>query len=98
MKIDERKPLADQGVGAVPVVPAAIAAGAPVALGSADRVSVSDTARELARLRAELGGVDVLRQERVTGLRAVMAKGNYSADFQNVARKFLREILGQLLS
>ena len=28
----------------------------------------------------------------------VMAKGNYSADIQDVARQFLRELLGQLLA
>ena len=34
----------------------------------------------------------------MTGLRAVMAKGNYSPDIQDVARQFLRELLGQLLA
>jgi flagellar biosynthesis anti-sigma factor FlgM len=97
MKIHERKPLPDPVVASVPGAHGG-ALPASAATGSRDRVSVSETARELARLRTELGAVDVLRPERVTGLRAVMAKGNYSADFENVARKLLRELLGQLLS
>jgi hypothetical protein len=32
----------------------------------------------------------------VRGLQAVMAKGQYSADIRDVARKLLREILGQV--
>ncbi len=66
--------------------------------GAADRVSVSDVGRLLAGLKAEVGPLDVLREEKVTGLRAVMAKGNYSADIQDVARQFLRELLGELLA
>jgi anti-sigma28 factor (negative regulator of flagellin synthesis) len=54
--------------------------------------------RLLAGLKAEVGPLDVLREEKVTGLRAVMATGNYSADIQDVARQFLRELLGQLLA
>jgi hypothetical protein len=60
-------------------------------------VSVSDAARELARLRAEVGDLDAIRGEAVSGLSAVMAKGQYSADFRMVAQKVLRELLGELL-
>ena len=66
--------------------------------GAADRVSVSDMGHLLAGLKAEVGPLDVLREEKVTRLRAVMAKGTYSADIQDVARQFLRELLGQLLA
>lgn len=78
--------------------------GGPTGRGSvaprraADRVSVSDMGHLLAGLKAEVGPLDVLREEKVTGLRAVMAKGNYSPDIQDVARQFLRELLGQLLA
>ena len=41
---------------------------------------------------------DVPREEKVTRLRAVIAQGNYSADIQDVARRFLRELLGELLA
>jgi len=54
--------------------------------------------RLLAGLKAEVGPLDVLREEKVTRLRAVMGEGNYGADIQDVARQFLRELLGQLLA
>ena len=41
--------------------------------------------------------VDAIRQEKVQGLRAVMAKGQYSADLEDVARALLRDVLGGLL-
>ena len=66
--------------------------------GDPDRVSVSDMDGLLAGLKAEVGPLDVLREEKVTRLRAVMAEGNYGADIQDVARQFLRELLGQLLA
>ena len=97
MKVDDRKgPQGLSGPGAIQ--PAAGTVGlseTPVA----DQVSVSDTARRLAQLRAELGDVSVegIRQEKVEGLRAVMAKGQYSADLEDVAQKLLRDVLGGLL-
>ena len=92
MKVNEPKVLLYPRFGG----PTGRASGAPP--GAADRVGVSDTDRLLAGLKAEVGPLDVLREEKVTGLRAVMAKGNYSADIQDVARQFLRELLGQLLA
>ena len=65
---------------------------------AADPFSVSDRGRLLAGLKGEVGPLDVLREEKVTALRAMMAKGSYSADIQDVAREFLRELLGQLLA
>ena len=102
MKINDGKgvqgPLLD-GSGAVRPAPAAGAdrhgdAGVP----TADQVSVSETARKLAQLHAEVGDPAAVRQERVEGLRAVMAKGQYSADIGRVAEQFLRETLGGLLA
>ncbi len=78
--------------------------GGPTGRGSvaprraADRVSVSDMGRLLVSLKGELGPLDVLREEKVSGLRAALAKGDYSADIQDVAREFLRELLGELLA
>ena len=92
MKVNEPKVLLYPRFGG----PTGRASGAPA--GAADRVGVSDTDRLLAGLKAEVGPLDVLREEKVRGLRAVMAKGNYSADIQDVARQFLRELLGQLLA
>jgi len=99
MKVDDRKGLQGPRVsGPGAIQPAAGAAG-PSGTPATDQVSVSDTARRLAQLRAEVGDVSVetVRQEKVQGLRAVMAKGQYSADLENVARKLLREVLGGLL-
>ena len=93
MKIDERKGVLDPLVGVLP----GHGVGATALSGARDRVSVSETARELVHLRAELGGVELLRMEKVTGLRAVMAKGSYSSDVRDVSRKLLRELLGQLV-
>jgi len=61
-----------------------------------DLVSVSSTAREMAILRLGVGPLDLLRPERVSGLRTLMAEGSYSADFRNVARDFLCDLLGLL--
>jgi hypothetical protein len=92
MKVNEPKVLLHPRFGG----PIGRVPGAPARAG--DRVSVSDAGRLLAGLKAEVGPLDTLREEKVTGLRAVMAKGNYSADIQDVARQFLRELLGQLLA
>jgi anti-sigma28 factor (negative regulator of flagellin synthesis) len=97
MRVNGRKELPNplvSGVGAARRGPLAAPATAAAA---DDQVSVSESARQLAILRIGVGNVSLVREEKVTGLRAVMAKGQYSADFQNVARDFLRELLGQLL-
>ena len=99
MKVDDRKgPQQPIVSGAGAIQPAAGTAG-PSGTPATDQVSVSDTARRLAQLRAEVGDVSVegIRQEKVEGLRAVMAKGQYSADLEDVARKLLRDALGGLL-
>jgi flagellar biosynthesis anti-sigma factor FlgM len=69
-------------------------AGAP----AGDQVSVSDTARHLAQLRVQVGDPHAVRQDRVASLQSVMAKGQYSADIGDVAEKFLREKLGEILA
>lgn len=97
MKINERKGVVDPAVaGSVGRPDGAAAAPEPPA--AADRVSVSDAARDLARLRSEVGDVNTVSADKVSGLSAVMAKGQYSADVRQVAAKVLRSILGDLLS
>ena len=99
MKVDDRKgPQEARLSGPGAIQPAAGAAG-PSGTPATDHVSVSDTARRLAQLRAELGDVSVetIREAKVQGLRAVMAKGQYSADIEDVARKLLRDVVGGLL-
>ena len=51
-----------------------------------------------AGLASEVGSLDRLREEKVTGLRALVATGAYSANVQDVARWFLRELLEELLA
>jgi flagellar biosynthesis anti-sigma factor FlgM len=94
MKIDERTVLLDPRLRGVLEARRGLAEFAPPAR---DRVSVSDAARDLVQLRAALGEIDAPRQEKVTALRAMMAKGSYGADPEQVARKLLREVLGELL-
>ena len=90
MKVNEPKVLRHPRVGGP--------TGPPTPAWAADRVSVSDAGRLLAGLKSEVGSLELVREEKVTGLRAVMAKGNYSADIQDVARQFLRELLTELLA
>ena len=100
MKVDDRKGLQTPAVGALGAVQPAAGTAGPSAPSTTDQVSVSDTARQLAQLKAEVGDVaqvDATRQEKIQGLRAVMAKGQYSADIEDVARKLLRQVVGDLL-
>ena len=60
-------------------------------------MKTSDIAPEFVRLQAEVGDVDTLREEKVSGLQAVVESGAYRAELHHVARKLLQEILGQIL-
>jgi flagellar biosynthesis anti-sigma factor FlgM len=100
MKIQERKGVLDPRLGGPDAIqadgPGTTAAPSPGG-SDADQVSVSELGRELARLRTEVGNVGDVREDKVRGLQAVMAKGQYSADIRDVARKLLQEILGQVV-
>jgi anti-sigma28 factor (negative regulator of flagellin synthesis) len=63
---------------------------------TADRVELSGDARTLAGLRAEIGPLDEVREERVAGLRAVVGTGAYRVATEVVARDFLVDELGGL--
>ena len=100
MKINEQKGVLDSHLGGPDAVrqrsgttPAPGRLEAP----AGDRVSVSDGARELARLRAAVGDVDGIRSERVEALRAEVSAGRYQVDLEATARKLLGELLGELL-
>jgi anti-sigma28 factor (negative regulator of flagellin synthesis) len=98
MKIHDRKGVLDPRVGGPDAIQSESLRGpAAPGPGSPDQVSVSELGRSLARFRAEVGDVNEIRDDRVRGLQAVMAKGQYSADIRDVARKLLRELLGQVL-
>jgi len=97
MKVNDRKGPIDPTVAGPAVRPdGGVAAPEPPA--ATDKVSVSDAARDLARLRSAVGDVNTVDMQKVSGLSAVMAKGQYSADVRDVASKVLRSILGELLS
>jgi len=61
------------------------------------RLGGSTPDRMLAALKLEMGPLDVVREERVSELRAALAEGTYSVDVHSVARDFLREQLTHLL-
>ena len=67
MKVDDRKGLIDPALGVAHGVPHGPGAPAPPG-GDGDQVTVSGAARELARLRAEVGDVGAVDQEKLRGL------------------------------
>ena len=94
MKITDGKGLLDQQL----IGPDAIRGGSDGKVGGttaagADRVSVSDAARDLARLRAEVGELDAGREDRVSELKTAVAAGLYRVDPTAVARSVLRDLL-----
>lgn len=102
MKVDERKGSIDPRVGGPTPLPPQGGGEAgqppPAPTEATDRVDVSSAARELARLRGEVGDLDTVDTEKVASLRHLMARGSYSADYRDTARKVLREFLGGLLA
>lgn len=94
MRVDEARVRIDGTSaqrGAETRAPRADAGGAP-----ADRVELSSAARVLAGLRAEIGTLDEVREERVAGLRAVVGTGAYRVPDETVARDLLVDELGGL--
>ncbi len=80
--------------------PAAVRGGAAstvagAAAPAADRVSVSDAARDLVRLRAAARDDDPGAADRVAALRAAVASGQYRVDPTVVARSVLRELVSE---
>jgi negative regulator of flagellin synthesis FlgM len=60
-----------------------------------DKVSVSEEARTLSRLRQEIGSVDAVRADKVEALRDKIESGQYKVDLKAVARKFLESLFGE---
>lgn len=94
MKINERNGVLDTQLGGAEALrsDAGTTTRQGTATASGDRVSVSDTARSLAALRADVGDLGAVREDRVAGLRAVLDDGSYQVDFHTVAASVLREI------
>lgn len=59
-----------------------------------DKVSVSEDARRLSRLKQEIGNVDAVRTEKVEALREQIQRGEYEVDLKSVAKKLLESIFG----
>lgn len=96
MKTLVRKDLTSPQVGVL-AGPAGTGGGLALMPVADDMVSASETAREVAVLRIGVGDPGAVRSERVTGLREVMAKGQYDPDVREVARDVLRELLSDLV-
>lgn len=62
-----------------------------------DRIEVSDLARTLAALRAEVGDPEAIDTERVTELRNAVASGTYDPPASEVADALLRELASNRL-
>jgi flagellar biosynthesis anti-sigma factor FlgM len=93
MRVDERKGVVGPSIEGR----TGVRDGAAAHTAGSDRVSVSDAARELAGLRAEVGPVDAMRTARVADLRRAVAAGTYRVDPSEVAVSMLRDVLGSLL-
>src|SRR5262245_36143511 len=97
MKVDDRKNVLDPRVGGTqapaPGGQSPVSGGAPA---SADQVSVSDTARDLAKLRSAVGDPGTVREEKIAKLREAVENGSYHPDVRETAKKLLRELLGDL--
>jgi len=63
-----------------------------------DRVEVSELARTLAALRAEVGDPEAIDTERVTQLRSAIASGTYDPPSSEVADALLRELAANRLA
>ena len=98
MKVNERKGVVDPRVGAPTGVAPDGSQPAPTAPAAGDQVSVSDAARELARLKSEVGDLDGVREDQVAVLQAVTEGGGQVASPRQTAQKLLREVLGELLA
>ncbi len=58
----------------------------------ADQVELSGKAREVENLRAEIGALPEVRQERVEAIRKAIEAGNYRIDPGKIAEKMIDEI------
>jgi flagellar biosynthesis anti-sigma factor FlgM len=97
MKVDDRKTVLDPRVGGTQApAPGDRSPASGEGSTSADQVSVSDTARDLAKLRSAVGNPDIVREEKIAKLREAVENGSYHPDVRETAKKLLREILGDL--
>ena len=98
MKISDRNPVLDAQLGGTDAIRPEGGGGGPSTTPVAgDRVSVSETARELAALRTQVGDPGSIRPERVAILQSAIDNGRYDVDPHDVARSVLREVAADAL-
>jgi negative regulator of flagellin synthesis FlgM len=68
----------------------AAAASAQSVVRPADSVSLSDSARELARASKSVADAADVREDRVAAVKAAIANGTYSVDSRSLAKSMLR--------
>jgi anti-sigma28 factor (negative regulator of flagellin synthesis) len=98
MKVNERKSVPDPRVGGAGGVAPGGSVPEGTGAGADDQVSVSETARELARLKGEVGDVEGVRADRVASLRNATTDRRYVPDARGAATGLVREVLGDLLA
>jgi hypothetical protein len=99
MKVNDRnRGVIDPRVGGAGGVAPGGAGDPATGPGATDQVSVSDTARELARLKAEVGDPGAVDEYRVATLHALTGQGRYTPDVRGTAEAFVREVVGDLLA
>ena len=93
MRIDDAKETVGAKIDGARGVRGAPSLRNALGLEDGDRVQVSDTARLLVRLKAEVGPVNTVRNDVVARLRDQVASGEYRPDFGLVAQNMLRDVM-----
>ena len=98
MKVNDRnRGVIDPRVGAAGIGPQG-QTDPPAGSDGTDQVSVSDAARELARLKGEVGDPGEVDSYRVATLQGLTQQGRYTPDLRGAAEGFLRQVAGDLLA
>lgn len=58
----------------------------------ADRIEISDAARRIAELKAEISMIGDVRDEKVLALKQAIQSGSYSVDAAKIAERILNEL------
>jgi len=67
--------------------------GKPEAVGAKDQVTVSERAKEIGRLQAEVNNIPDVRQQRIEEIKNAINAGTYNVKGEAVAGKILKEIV-----
>lgn len=64
---------------------------------SGDKVELSQTSKEIARVKAVVEAAEPVRQEKVEAMRAKLSNGSYQVPAEETADKMLKESLQELI-